>query len=131
MSTSVAFTSRTDSSMPTERSNSVSTFTPPGISARIESNSARDGTRDRDGVRPGLTLHREHDRAHAVVPARVLVVLDVVEHATERAELHGGAVAIRDAQRAELRRVRRAARSPAACTPSFGPQSTPVGWLTF
>ena len=39
---------------------------------------------DLDGVRAGLALDREHDRAVGAVPARHAVVLDAVDHAARR-----------------------------------------------
>ena len=61
--------------------------------------------RHRDRVGPRLALHGQQNRALAVVPARRLVVLDVVEHRPQVAQVDGGAVAVGDDEPAEGGRV--------------------------
>ena len=63
----------------------------------------------------------------AVEPARAPVVLDVVEHAAERAELHRGAIAIGDDQRCGTSSA--FVSWPFACSvyAVACPSSTPVG----
>src|SRR5205814_8233551 len=59
-----------------------------------------------DGVRPRLPLNRQNDRTVAVVPARYLVVLNVVEYVTELVEVNRGAVSVGDYHLPELLRIR-------------------------
>src|SRR5262249_4242319 len=50
---------------------------------------------DFDGVRAGLLLHGENERALVAEPRRRLVVLHVIEHAAELFEMHRPPVAPR------------------------------------
>ncbi len=55
-----------------------------------------------DGVRTGLTLHRQHDGARTVVPGARLVVLHAVLRAAEVTHTQGGAIAVGDDDVAEI-----------------------------
>src|SRR5205814_10687096 len=58
--------------------------------------------RHRNSVGSGLPLNRQNDGTVAVVPARDLVVLDVVEHLAELVEMNRSAVSVGDYHLSEL-----------------------------
>ena len=58
--------------------------------------------RHRNSVGSRLPLNRQNDGAVAVVPARYLVVLDVVEHLAELVEMNRSAVSVGDNHLSEL-----------------------------
>ena len=64
-----------------------------------------DGRRHRHGIASRLPLDGKDDRARAVVPARHLVALYIIQHMADIAEPNGRAIAIGDDHARERRRV--------------------------
>ena len=107
--TSVSWTSRTLSRIPSERSNMMSMRIAAGICMPERRQERLDGVDDLDRVRVRLALDREDDRPVALEPRRLPLVLDAVEDVRDLAEAHGGAVPPGDDQRLVRVRVQEAA----------------------